>query len=394
MATWVEDIVQALKNLGGEASLAEIYKEVKRIRQDPLPISFEASIRERIEAHSSDSANFKGKNFFRKVGKGVWALRDHYPESRQTPQIVKGKTAPLLYGVANIEFEDSANILRTIKQYREYKEHNTNEWEIYIEEIFQVLGFEMEEPIPGIKLLKKLGSEGGARIIAGIITKEKTFDEYSPKIRWEFLLSHFAQQFDIPWGILTNGLELRIIRFTKRGYSLEYSWSNFDEIIRNEALMPFYKIYSLILSIYEFPKTIPGIEKRNYQRQNRASKHAGNFTVNDHLYNKPGITVDLFYALRNRILSLSDSIVEIPAKMYISYELGRKFCEIHIQCNQLKVWIPLNVEEIIDPHSLGRDVRNIGHYGTGATEIILSEPERVDWVFDLIEQSYMVRKRN
>ncbi len=75
MATWVEDIVQALRNLGGQATLNQIYDEVKRIRTEPLPANYQASIRERIEAHSSDSASFKGKDFFRKVAKGVWALR-------------------------------------------------------------------------------------------------------------------------------------------------------------------------------------------------------------------------------------------------------------------------------------------------------------------------------
>jgi hypothetical protein len=54
MATWVEDIVQALRNLGGQATLNQIYDEVKRIRTEPLPANYQASIRERIEAHSSD----------------------------------------------------------------------------------------------------------------------------------------------------------------------------------------------------------------------------------------------------------------------------------------------------------------------------------------------------
>jgi hypothetical protein len=31
MATWREDIIKALKNLGGQAHLSEIYKEVKNM---------------------------------------------------------------------------------------------------------------------------------------------------------------------------------------------------------------------------------------------------------------------------------------------------------------------------------------------------------------------------
>jgi len=76
VATWVEDIVQALRNLGGQAPLEEIYEEVKRIRKKPLPATYKSSIRVRSEDFSSDSACFKGEDLFRKVSKGVWALRD------------------------------------------------------------------------------------------------------------------------------------------------------------------------------------------------------------------------------------------------------------------------------------------------------------------------------
>ena len=37
MATWKEDIVKALENLGGKAHLSEIYKEVEKIR--PLELN-------------------------------------------------------------------------------------------------------------------------------------------------------------------------------------------------------------------------------------------------------------------------------------------------------------------------------------------------------------------
>jgi len=81
MATWVEDITQALINLGGLAPYSEIYAEVKRIRTVPLPEHWEASIRATIEDHSSDSTRFKyRKDIFYSVdglGGGVWGLRNY-----------------------------------------------------------------------------------------------------------------------------------------------------------------------------------------------------------------------------------------------------------------------------------------------------------------------------
>ena len=75
---WVDDIVTALKRLGGQASLDEIYRTTKGIRQAAgrsLTPKWQATIRRTLEDHSSDSANYRAENLFRIVVRGVWALR-------------------------------------------------------------------------------------------------------------------------------------------------------------------------------------------------------------------------------------------------------------------------------------------------------------------------------
>lgn len=75
---WVDDIVMALKRLGGEASLDEIYRTTKAIRQAAgrsVTPQWQATIRRTLEDHSSDSANFRAENLFRIAGRGIWALR-------------------------------------------------------------------------------------------------------------------------------------------------------------------------------------------------------------------------------------------------------------------------------------------------------------------------------
>lgn len=77
MASWKNDIIDAPTNLGGEAALKDIYREVERLRS-PLPPSWKAIVRRTIETHSSDSENFKGSDVFRStagLGQGRWALR-------------------------------------------------------------------------------------------------------------------------------------------------------------------------------------------------------------------------------------------------------------------------------------------------------------------------------
>lgn len=77
---WVDDVRRAFSALGGEADLSAVYPLVEKIRREAgrsTVASLEATIRQTIEAHSSDSRNFKPGNedYFRHVSRGRWALR-------------------------------------------------------------------------------------------------------------------------------------------------------------------------------------------------------------------------------------------------------------------------------------------------------------------------------
>jgi len=93
MASWIEDIIQAMKNLGGQAKYEDLYDEVKRVRNQSLPKTWRAIVRNQVESHSSDSDNYRENrtDYFYSVygkGKGVWALRrEHRDESRSANQI-------------------------------------------------------------------------------------------------------------------------------------------------------------------------------------------------------------------------------------------------------------------------------------------------------------------
>lgn len=79
MATWVEDIVTALQQLGGVGTLQEIYQEIEKIREPARrPRTWKAIVRAMLERYSSDSAMFQGTDLFYSVegiGSGAWGLR-------------------------------------------------------------------------------------------------------------------------------------------------------------------------------------------------------------------------------------------------------------------------------------------------------------------------------
>lgn len=75
---WVDDVFEAIRRLGGSATLHSIYKEVEMIRRNAgrsVPKSLDATIRRTLEDHSSDSANYRGTDLFANVARGEWAIR-------------------------------------------------------------------------------------------------------------------------------------------------------------------------------------------------------------------------------------------------------------------------------------------------------------------------------
>ena len=80
MQTWLYRIERALSVLGGRAALSAIYGEVERDGFGGLTKRWRATVRNTIERHSSDSANWNPNqpDVFYSVdglGSGTWGLR-------------------------------------------------------------------------------------------------------------------------------------------------------------------------------------------------------------------------------------------------------------------------------------------------------------------------------
>jgi uncharacterized protein (DUF433 family) len=97
---WVDEIQDALRELGGKAHLEEIYRRV----QERGKMDFSANahwqdrIRGTIETHSSDSIAYTGqRDLFCSVdgiGSGVWGLRNQVQQLEGAQQTGRGEVAP------------------------------------------------------------------------------------------------------------------------------------------------------------------------------------------------------------------------------------------------------------------------------------------------------------
>jgi len=99
---WRDEISEALRALGGEAYLADIYDYVRRTTARELPETWQATVRFILQLHSSDTETFRGgHDLFEHLGRGYWGLRKRTSLrfAKQLRQLVKHQESrrPQLY---------------------------------------------------------------------------------------------------------------------------------------------------------------------------------------------------------------------------------------------------------------------------------------------------------
>jgi hypothetical protein len=73
---WLEKIVKALQMLGGEASLPDIYDQIQKNSQSPLPASWRSTVRQQLQYHDPDSRHYQRKQaLFFHSARAKWGLR-------------------------------------------------------------------------------------------------------------------------------------------------------------------------------------------------------------------------------------------------------------------------------------------------------------------------------
>ena len=119
--------------------------------------------------------------------------------------------------------------------------------------------------------------------------------------------------------------------------------------------------------------------------QNRV---AAVYTVNEHLEGKSKSIQELVHEVSEFITGLDSAIDEVPKKFYIAYKSSKNIVCMEAKGKNIKLWVKLKSSDVIDPPSGYRDVSNIGHYGTGDAEFVISSSEEFNTVKKYIELAY------
>jgi predicted transport protein len=97
---------------------------------------------------------------------------------------------------------------------------------------------------------------------------------------------------------------------------------------------------------------------------------------------------DLYHDLKNQILSLGNDIEIRPTKKYVAFRRTQQFAGIVFLKEKLKLYLNADRSHLKDPFVKVRDVRNVGHYSHGDSELIVSSPSDIPLALALIKQVY------
>ena len=112
------------------------------------------------------------------------------------------------------------------------------------------------------------------------------------------------------------------------------------------------------------------------------------YTEDDHLKSVDGKVKEMYSELKSNIITLGKDIEIRPKKSYVAFRRKQTFVSIEFLKSKLKASINIQVNQIKDPLMKARDVKDIGHYSTGNTEIIIKDRNDILYVLPIIKQAY------
>lgn len=115
-----------------------------------------------------------------------------------------------------------------------------------------------------------------------------------------------------------------------------------------------------------------------------------NRTVLDLLAQASPELTALYEQLDAYLIALGDDVSKKTTKQYFAYRRLKNFAcvEVHPQSRNLLVYLKVNPDETELEEGYSRDVRNIGHFGTGELELRIASQRDLDRAQRLIQTSY------
>jgi predicted transport protein len=113
-------------------------------------------------------------------------------------------------------------------------------------------------------------------------------------------------------------------------------------------------------------------------------------TVSEYLEQAPVDLKDLYQAFEDFALALGDDVTRKALKLYFAFRRIKNFAcvEVHPQAKKLLIFAKVNPDTVELVPGFTRDVRKIGHFGTGDLEIVVTNLDDLERAKPLIVTSY------
>lgn len=113
-------------------------------------------------------------------------------------------------------------------------------------------------------------------------------------------------------------------------------------------------------------------------------------TVTQYLADADQGLLDLYEALKAHLIALGDDVQIKTLDNYVAFRRIKNFAcvEVKPQIRHLKVFVKVDPDSIELESGFTRDVRNIGHFGTGELEILITDFETLEKAKSLLFSSY------
>jgi len=197
--------------------------------------------------------------------------------------------------------------------------------------------------------------------------------------------------------------ELLVMKTLGKAYSDKLDWSmprliciagdftKYDEyavkqINRNIDLIR-YKKFGDELIMFELinSNTVSPMKANN---ETSVVKQSADKTFDEQLQNTDPKLRELYLSIRDYILALGDDVTENQLKLYCAFKKIKNIVCAEVRVKSILLYLRINPDNIILESGFTRDVRDIGHWGTGDLEITIKNNADFEKARSLLEMAY------
>jgi predicted transport protein len=176
----------------------------------------------------------------------------------------------------------------------------------------------------------------------------------------------------------------------------KYDGHAVQQINRNIELIRYRKygddllLFDVVSAVSVEPAEVPSVLPKPHEPPAGSGVSGQRITAEEQVIGASSEMRDLFEGTRAHLLSLGDDVQLKPMKYYFAFKRLKNFAcvEVRNKTKTVLIFVKLNPESLKLEDGFTRDVREIGHFGTGDLEISVRTKDDFERAKPLILKSY------